>query len=262
VNLHEIVVYAISILVGLSGILVVAEALGFLPEWASRRLNRNRLAQTIDVLSEMGLDIDRLRRRNASMLVVEHFQTGEFPMRVQKALEPLTLKKAVGIGAIDVVQAKRYIDLMGGTTNPATAMMFARYLVKFWRDCLLDDEIDIDANIQFVVTPKAGSPILGYEFAKYLDLPFALHNGQKKFLVNPDEFRAHFDCISLPQEHGRGLIVDDSSTGGEKVLALIDDLRRFGYDALDCLIVFEPELKAARQKIRDKGVRLHSIIKV
>src|SRR5271157_4478369 len=94
---------AISILVSVSAILVVAEAVGLLPAKVSRWLNRNRLDQTIAVLGELGLDIDRLRRRNASMLVVEHFQTGEFPMRLQKALEPLTLKKAVGIGAVDVV---------------------------------------------------------------------------------------------------------------------------------------------------------------
>jgi hypothetical protein len=44
------------------------------------------------------------------------------------------------------------------------------------------------------------------------------------------------------------------------VLALLDDLRKFKYDAKDCLIVFEPGLKSARKKISDKGVRLHSII--
>jgi orotate phosphoribosyltransferase len=138
--------------------------------------------------------------------------------------------------------------------------MFARYLETFWRDRLLTDEVDPD--IQFVVTPKAGSPILGYEFARNLNLPFVIHSSEKKFATEPDEFSAHFDCIPPPLEHGRGLIVDDSSTGGTKVLELIDDLRRFGYNTKDCLIVFEPQLKEARRKIREKGVRLHSIITV
>lgn len=177
---------------------------------------------------------------------------------MQHALVPLTIEKAVNIGGTEIVPAKRYIDLMGGTTDPVTAGMFARYLETFWRNCLLASEAD---PIDFVVTPKAGSPILGYELAKGLKLPFVIHNRREKFQVDPDEFRAHFDCISLPRERGLGLIVDDSSTGGDKILALLDDLRKYGYNAKDCLIVFEPGLKSARKKINDKGVRLHSIIK-
>jgi len=259
VNLNDIAIYAISAMLALSAVLVVAENLGFLSDRISRWLNRNRLAQTMVLLREMGLDIDRLKRRNVAMSLVEHFQVSELPTRVQKALGPLTIEKAVGIGGTEIVEAKCYIDLMGGTTDPRTAAMFARYLETFWRDRLLADEADPDIN--FVATPKAGSPILGYEFAKNLNLPFAMHNREKKFEIDPDEFRAHFDCNSPPPEYGRGLIVDDSSTGGSKVLELINDLRRFGYDAKDCLIVFEPELKEARRKIREQGVRLHAIIK-
>src|ERR1700751_448945 len=116
--LDNIALFVISALLAVSGLLVVAEALGFLPRRISLWLNRNRLAQTMALLREMGLDVDRLRRRNASMFVTEHFQISELSGRVQKALEPLTLKRPVGIGGTEIVQAKRYIDLMGGTTNP------------------------------------------------------------------------------------------------------------------------------------------------
>jgi adenine/guanine phosphoribosyltransferase-like PRPP-binding protein len=146
---------------------------------------------------------------------------------------------------------------MRGTTDPVIAANFARFLETFWRNCLLASQAD---PIDFIVTPKAGSPILGYELAKNLRLPFVIHNRREKFQVKPDEFRAHFDCVDPPHENALGLIVDDSSTGGDKVLALLDDLRKFKYDAKDCLIVFEPGLKSARKKISDKGVRLHSII--
>lgn len=257
---NNIVISAISVLLALSGFLAVAEALGFLPQTVSRWLNRNRLAQTLAVLRELGLDIDRLKRRHIASSLVEHFQISELPMRVQKALEPLTLQKAVGVGGTEIVQAERYIDLMGATTDPRIATMFARYLETFWRNRILADEADPD--ISFIVTPKAGSPILGYEFARNLELPFAMHTHEKKFEVSPDEFRAHFDCGALPAENGRALIVDDSSTGGGKVLELITDLRKFGYDARDCIIVFEPQLKEARRKILDHGVRVHSITKV
>ncbi len=258
-DLNTLPLYAISALLGISGLLVVAEALGFLPDRVSRWVNRNRLAQTLAVLREMGIDIDRLRRRNVAGSITEHFQISELPERVRAALRPLTIEDAVGIGATDIVRANRFIDLMGGTTAPTTAAMFARYLETFWRDCILTQ--GADPEIDFVVTPKSGSPILGYEFAKNLALPFITYNLAKKFVVEPDQFRAQFDCSSPPREGSQGLIVDDSSTGGGKILELINDLRRFGYDAKDCLIVFEPELKDARRKIRDQGVRLHSITK-
>ncbi|HEV2097457.1 MAG TPA: phosphoribosyltransferase, partial [Stellaceae bacterium] len=260
VTFADFVDRAISILVGLSAILVVAEALGLLPEWASSRLARKRLPQTLAVLREMGLDIDRVKRRNIAASLVEHTPTGDLQTRVREALGPLTLERAVDVGDTERVRAERYIDLMGGTTDPATATIFARHLESFWRRCILDHQAD--PEFDFIVTPKAGSPILGYEFAKHLSRPFAMHNRPKKFEVKPDDFRAHFDCASAPREHGRALIVDDSSTGGDKVLAFIDDLRRFRYEVSDCLIIFEPGLKEARRKIADKGVRLHTIIKV
>jgi orotate phosphoribosyltransferase len=194
------------------------------------------------------------------MELVEHFQPASLPERVQTNLESLTFKKTVGVGGTEVVQARQYIDLMGGTTNPAVAMMFARYLETFWRDRILASAAD--PTIDFVVTPKTGSPILGYEFARGVNLLFVMHSRDPKFRVQPDEFRAHFDCISQPPEGSRGLIIDDSTTGGDKILELLDDLRKFGYTASDCLIVFEPQLKKARRKLTDKGIRLHSVVKV
>lgn len=257
---NDIVEGAISVLVGFSAILVVAEALGFLPEWASRQLARKRLPQTLGVLREMGLDIEAVKRRNIAASMVEHTPSGDLAPRVKEALRSVTLKKAVQVGDTERVRAEQYIDLMGATTNPDTARIFARHLESFLRRCILEQ--GVDPQFDFVVTPKAGSPILGYEFARHLRCPFAMHNRPTKFLAEPDEFSAHFDCAVLPQKGSRALIVDDSSTGGDKVLSLIDDLHKFGYEARDCLIVFEPTLKDARRKILGKNVRLHSIAKV
>jgi adenine/guanine phosphoribosyltransferase-like PRPP-binding protein len=102
------------------------------------------------------------------------------------------------VGGTERVRAEQYIDLMGGTTNPATAEVFARHLESFLRRCILDQEVY--PQFDFVVTPKAGSPILGYEFARHLGRPFALHNRPRKFLVEPDQFSAHFDCALVPQK--------------------------------------------------------------
>jgi hypothetical protein len=68
VDLDNILHSAISVLLAASAILVVAEALGFLPIRVSRWLNKNRLAQTIDILGKMGLDIDRLHAVGSSSM--------------------------------------------------------------------------------------------------------------------------------------------------------------------------------------------------
>jgi hypothetical protein len=190
--INNVVLYAIGLVVAISGLLVVVEAVGLLPDPVSRWLARNRAAQTMTVLREMGLDIERLRRRNSALSAIEHFPFGELPERVRHALVPRTIGKTVGIGGTEIVQAKRYIDLMGGTTDPVIAANFARFLETFWRNCLLASQAD---PIDFIVTPKAGSPILGYELAKNLRLPFVIHNRREKFQVKPDDFRAHFDCV-------------------------------------------------------------------
>jgi hypothetical protein len=72
VTFNDIVEGAISVLVGISAILVVAEALGLLPEWVSRQLARKRLPQMLGVLREMGLDIEAVKRRNVAASMVEH----------------------------------------------------------------------------------------------------------------------------------------------------------------------------------------------
>ena len=122
-----------------------------------------------------------------------------------------------------------------------------------------------NANIDFIVTPKTGSPLLGACFAGLLKKPFILHNPERKFESNPENPKAWFDFSEPPLPGSRGLIVDDSSTGGGKAASLIEDLRRFGWEVSDFLVVFEPQLKAATgqnaaERLRPLSVTLHSIV--
>jgi hypothetical protein len=141
-DINNLVTFMISLLLALSALLLVAEAVGLLPDRVSRWLNRKRLAQTISVLRELGLDIDRVKRGHIAMELVEHFQPASLPERVKTNLESLTFKKTVGVGSTEVVQAHQYIDLMGGTNNPAVATMFSRYPETFWRDRILASAAD------------------------------------------------------------------------------------------------------------------------
>ena len=58
------------------------------------------------------------------------------------------------------------------------------------------------------------------------------------------------------------LIVDDSATGGRKILEAINDLRANNYIVTDCLLLFEPTIKNVSQMLNDHGVQVHSIVKL
>lgn len=73
--------------------------------------------------------------------------------------------------------------------------------------------------------------------------------------------RKWFDCAVIPPKGSKALIVDDSTTGGRMVLKVIEDLRKYGYDVSECLVVFEPQNKDARKKLSDQEVNLISIVK-
>ena len=73
--------------------------------------------------------------------------------------------------------------------------------------------------------------------------------------------RKRFDCAEVPAKGSRALIVDDSTTGGRMVLSAVEDLRKYGYDVSECLVVFEPCQKDARKKLQQQGIQLLSICK-
>lgn len=132
---------------------------------------------------------------------------------------------------------------------------------SYWADVIEDASIVQDLHIDFIVTPKSGSPILGYEFSKLLKLPFVLHEDSDRFDCAQDDMRKRFDCAEVPAKGSRALIVDDSTTGGRMVLSAVEDLRKYGYDVSECLVVFEPCQKDARKKLQQQGIQLLSICK-
>lgn len=239
-------------ILGLSTIVFILEAVGFLPLAISRFINKNRLGATIEVLNELGFDVKEKRKaikdceiQNASNINIE------------KKLENITINKEVEIGKrLNDYYYPKYIDLMGATACEKSATDFARYLCK----CQNDLNFDFD----FIVTSKLGSPILGYEFAKLLEIPFVLHSEEIKFRLrdpNEEDPRMKFDfgCLNYTKAR-KALIVDDSTTGGRKVINIIKDLKKYGFDATDCLVVFAPQGKQADEKLAKENVKLHSIV--
>jgi len=264
-NLDPIWSWLILIILGITSVLNVLESAGILHYRIARWLNRNKLTQNIEILRELGVDVDILRRRNSAAGLPE--KSGNLQQRIEGRLKQITIRKKITVGSIRTFKSSSFVDLMGASTNPSVAKQFARDLVSFWHDIMPNRQIVSDDRFDFVATPKDGSPILGYEFANLMRKPLVLYTESDKFASADDDFRAHFDCEERPAAGSRVLIVGDSSTGGSKALALIDALRRFGYQCSEFLVVFEPTVKKeqsldARTRLADAGVNLHSIIQV
>lgn len=242
----------------------VLEMVGFLPSKVSNWINRNRLRETLRLLKEFGVDVDTPKRVN-SVAALENVTGTTLSDRVKKRLDATKISHPVEVGTQISVPGDHYFDLMGATSDLNAARMYARDLAALWRSLAGAGGKVTNADIDFVVTPKSGSPLLGACVAELLGKPLLLHNPQEKFRSNPDDPRALFDFNALPAAGARGLIVDDSSTGGGKAVKLIDDLRKCGWNVSDFLVVFEPQLKTstgqnAAARLAPKSVALHSIL--
>jgi adenine/guanine phosphoribosyltransferase-like PRPP-binding protein len=258
-SFNSVILNLIIVLTGLSTILVLMDALGFLPYRWARWLNKNRLSFSISLLKELGIKVENAKP------TLDHFPGKNYAEEARKKIEKFSIDGPISVGKIERAKFDKYIDLSGATTDESEAVLFARFLATHLKKkeilySSLFDEMKFDA----VACPKTGSPFLAYEFAKMVGKPLFVHSAERKFddaKSASAEMRACFDApfVSLPDK-AKFLIVDDSSTGGRKALALIQALRRFEYVIEDCLVVFEPLGKGARKKLEQVGVRLHTVI--
>ncbi|MBZ9858870.1 phosphoribosyltransferase [Mesorhizobium sp. CA12] len=251
----------ITIILSIATVLSVLEFVGFLPEFISKRLNRNRAAFTLEILREMGIDAKTVKRRNVSSLFQYFYSKDDLYSGTIRDLRSIKIPKKVNVGSVNSTQSNGFIDLMGATVSSDIAERYAKRLVTFWRE-KLNSDIDLkNSNFTFIVTPKSGSPFIAYEMSKILNLPLVVHNSRQKFEVEPAEFSAYFDATTQPPKNSVGIIVDDSTTGGAKAMKLIDDLKKFDLKATEFLVIFEPEIKDPRLVLENRGVTLHSIVK-
>ena len=177
------------------------------------------------------------------------------------SLEKFKINKRMSVGHFRTTNLKYYYDLIGGTCDCEAAQYFANLLCTYWaKNSVLSTTVK-DADFDFVVTPKGGSPILGYEFSKLVKKPLVLHEESPRFKDSEEDVRYWFDCRIIPEKGKKALIVDDSTTGGTMVSNTIEHLRKYGYLVSTCLVVFEPQAKNARKRLEQKDVQLVSIIK-
>lgn len=248
-------------LLTISTIIQVCDMCGFLPDWIRRKFRINKSLDTIEVLKELGVNINMHRRRNSIVGIPVDYNKDTIEKDIGHKLEEIKLDKNVSVGTVRKTELNYYIDLIGHSCDEKCAQAYARTLTSYWVGIVEGTQIVKDPVIDFVVTPKGGSPILGYEFAKLMDKPFVLHEESARFDSEEDDMRKWFDCANIPPKGSKALIVDDSTTGGRRILSVIKDLRKYGYEVSECLVVFEPQNKDARKKLSNQEVNLISIVK-
>lgn len=254
ISFSDVVLWILS----LATVVQVLDANGFLPKFLTRWFARNRYEATLRALKEIGVRMeleDPLDRG-----VVEKIKSAiscESPSYVS-ALEVLmdgcTYEGKAQIGASRHFQSDSFVDMMGASTNFATASHCAKLLNTHLG--YLCTPLAFDA----IATPKAGSPLIGYEFSRLKRKPLIL-GYQEKCESEAMGCHAKMDFPKGLKLKGlRVLLVDDSTTGGTKMMDLVNALRSEGAVVEAALVLFEPKGKGAKERLAKENVALHSIV--
>lgn len=259
---NNVVGAIILAILAVATVVTILDWCGFLPVWISRLVFKNRVDEIKSILIDMGVDFKEQKKHKLFYKISSFFKREEDVVSTVNEIISRNLKKGgFQVGKTKMFNVPEYADLMSGSCAPRDAELLARCLSTYFR---MNYTAFSDANFDLVVTPKGGSPIIGYEFAKLLGKPFALHDcNEVKYHSQSESLDkiSRFDCAVEIKSGMVALVVDDSTTGGRKVNSLVGDLRKLGCVVSDCLVVFEPQGKDGGNLLSTNGVRLHSIIK-
>ena len=221
-----------------------------------RKIKELRIEHTLEVLDALGIDTKRERTINKLSRITTYFKDqAELEKTVDDICKISTLELTANIGKVNPLTVKRFVNIMGNSVNSGFASQCAHIITQ---------KLEYDKNkiqpFDFICTPKNGSPIIGYEVSKLLDIPLLLHKEQKEIEFKDPKKRLlkNFDG-KLPEIGMSALIVDDSTTTGSKMLKATFDLRKAGYKVSNAIIIFEPQGKDARKNLSNEGVVLSSI---
>jgi orotate phosphoribosyltransferase len=217
---------------------------------------RNKYDAVLTALQRMGVKFtieEPERRQSIFQRGLERVGLSEpsYKALLRTMLENDTFNSEVRIGNSRHFESDKFIDVMGGSTSVNTSTSYAK---------LLNTHFDA-SGFDIIATPKSGSPILGYEFSRLVGKPLVLGTHEKVVdfqgaigLHNYLDFPKSLDLSGK-----KVLIVDDSTTGGRKMVELAKKLREGGAEVKTALVLFEPKGKGAREKLGTQGIELTSI---
>lgn len=230
-------------------------------ESKTNKLFTMEIKTVMDILRRFGIVSDQYYRQNIRNSFPTEKGKKQVENSVTQSLENYRIDQKFTVGKLNPVEQDYYYDLIGGTCCSRNAEYFARMLSSYWNAILTDKSILRNPEFDFVVTPKGGSPLLGYEFAKLINRPFVLHEEKARFADEEKDVRAYFNFDKAPKDGATALIVDDSTTGGRMVSETVHHLRTYGYKVNTCLVVFAPQTKNAAEHLQSLNVQLISIVK-
>lgn len=248
-----------------STIIFLLDVNGLLPQCISKRLAKKKVISQKLILEEMGFNFREERHSRIRSKVIDFFSKKSIPLKdtADELVRNYTYKseKKFQVGKREPVLLSKFVDLMSASTDPNISTKMAKILSSYIHNTP-------SLRYDFIITPKNGTPILGYELAKLLQVPCVFHvDSNEKFSCGrEDKFYKYskFDVSSIDilSKNNRALIVDDSTTGGRKITSLVEDLREIDCEVGDCLVIFEPTAKEVDKTLNQIGITLHSLVKV
>lgn len=171
------------------------------------------------------------------------------------------IRANIRVGRIRDKRFPYFIDFMEASVNPRELERLARALASFIKDTMASLEHTSPIVFSKIVTPKEGSPTLGFRTGQILNVPCVLFRGaaQPK-IAEPGDPLFFFD--GAVSQTDSVLLVDDSTTGGTMLLQATEKLRELGALVQHAFVLFEPEGGTAREVLRSNGVELHSAVRV
>lgn len=257
----DLINQCVLLLLAFSTLIGILNFIGMLPPKVQNFFRLNRAEDTIKALTSLGFDLEKYRRIIQANQFPKEFAPKEITKVTRKTLKRYKIKKMISVGRHRRTSVSCYYDLIGGSCKPEVAKYFAKILSTYWSMHSQDPLKIHHADFDFVVTPKSGSPILGYEFAAIAGKPLVLYEESERFQTGDLDMRSHFDCYEVPERNSIALIVDDSTTGGDRVCNVVNALRDYGYRVYTCLVVFAPQVKNADKRLAQKQIQLLSVVK-
>jgi orotate phosphoribosyltransferase len=248
-------------LLSLATLIFILDAIGLLPPSVAKWLAQNRLDATIRALKSLGVKVSwdgdkpTAPSRLSRTIDALRGQEPEYKSTLKAMLSQHTLDTKVDVGQRRTFAAESFIDVIGSSTDPEAARHYARILyTHLHAEKLLD--------FDFVATPKDGAPLLGYEFAILAGKPLVL-GVCSKGTDSTGKSRSHLILdypLHMSLEARTGLLVDDSTTGGRKMVALAKALRTEGAGINRACVLFEPIGKGARKLLLENEIELDAIV--
>jgi orotate phosphoribosyltransferase len=250
---------AILWILGFAGLIGIVDYIGVLPPRAAKWLARNRLETTLKSLRQLGVRVCWDEEKNTVSVIERaldavHIKEAAYKIRLRELLKDDTFIANVNVGSKRMFSSNNFVDVMGGSTSGTKASEYAK---------ILNTHASVEAigDFDVVATPKTGSPILGYEFSQLVGKPLVLG-----VLVKVDDTtgkmgkHAYLDCPKTLALRGKKVLIVDGTTGGRKILDLVDELRNQEATVSDALVLFEPIGKGARDALGKQNIKLHSIV--